>query len=71
MIREANIVINWIKENLPTIFVSVVVAALIILAVVKLARDRKKGKSSCGGCCCGCSMAEFCPGEEKKDTDGE
>lgn len=63
--------INWIKENLPTIFVSVVVAALIILAVVKLARDRKKGKSSSGGCCCGCSMAEFCHGEEKKDTDGE
>ena len=62
--------IDWIKGNLPTIFVAVVVAALIILAVVKLARDRKKGKSSCAGCCCSCPMAEFCHEEEKRDTDG-
>ena len=49
MIREANIVINWIKENLPTIFVSVVVAALIILAVVKLARDGKRANPHAAG----------------------
>lgn len=36
--------IDWIKGNLPTIFVAAVVATLIILAVVKLARDGKKVK---------------------------
>lgn len=61
--------IEWIKGNLPTIFVAAVIAALIILAVIKLVRDKKKGKPSCGGCCGGCSMAGFCHGEEKEDTD--
>ena len=58
---------EWIKSNLPTVFVAAVVAVLVVLVVVKLIRDRKEGKSSCGGCCLGCPSAGLCHGQDKKE----
>ena len=36
--------------NLPTILILLVVAAVIAAVTVKLVRDKKQGKSSCGDC---------------------
>ena len=54
--------IEWLYANLSTIIISAVIAAVLVLAVVSLVRDKKKGKSitcsgSCGSCdaCMGCS----------------
>lgn len=52
--------LNWLSQNLPTILVALVVLAVCTLIVVKMIRDKKKGKSSCGCGCSGCAMKELC-----------
>lgn len=40
-----------------TIIVGLIVAAMIYLAARQLYKDRKSGKSTCGGNCAGCPHA--------------
>ena len=54
----------WITENGITIAVLAVLAALVGLAVWSLLRDKKKGKSSCGGNCGACPMSGKCHGHK-------
>ena len=49
-----------IAENAGTIVVTIGLIAVVAAIVVKLRRDRKQGKSSCGGNCGGCPMAGKC-----------
>lgn len=42
-----------------TLIVGIIIAAVIFLAAGKLYRDKKSGRSSCGGSCAGCPGA--CP----------
>lgn len=51
-------------QHAGTIIVSLLVAAGIVLAVRKLIRDKKKGKSLCGDNCSGCPHSGTC----HKDT---
>ena len=44
-------------DNAGTIVVSLAVIAIVGLAIAKLYRDRKRGKSPCG-CNCGCCSAD-------------
>ena len=49
-----------IVENAGTVLVSLLLAGLVTLIVIRLRRDRKQGKASCG-CSCGCCpMASSC-----------
>ena len=51
--------IRFLLDNLGTIIVGAVVLAVLAGIVVKLVRDRKKGKAcACG--CDGCPSAEIC-----------
>ena len=51
---------QWIGENAGTIVISLALIALVTWIVIRLWKDRKKGKSSCG-CNCGCCpMAGSC-----------
>ena len=43
---------------LPTLIVGIIVAVIIVLAIVSLVRQRKKGGCSCG--CEGCSGSSSC-----------
>lgn len=47
--------LEFLTENLSTILIGAVILTVVALIIVKLARDRRKGKNSCG---CGC---ENCP----------
>ena len=58
----------WIKANLLTIGILLVLAAAVFAIVFSLIRDRKKGLSSCGGGCAHCPMAGSC---HKKAADGK
>lgn len=49
--------LEFFSANLPTILVGAVVFAVIALVVIKLVRDKRSHKSSCG---CGCA---HCPSE--------
>ena len=51
---------QWIAENAGTILVSALLAGLVIFILVRLRRDKKKGKCSCGGNCGCCPMAGSC-----------
>ena len=62
---------GWLKDNLGTIIVSLVLASAVILIIVKMIRDKKKGKTSCGCGCAGCAMRASCHSpsrEEEKDS---
>ncbi len=52
--------IQGIAENAGTIAVSLLLAGLVTLIAVRLRKDRKRGKFSCGGGCGGCPMAGTC-----------
>ena len=44
---------QWIGENAGTIIVSIALIALMTGIVIRMRKDKKQGKSSCG-CNCGC-----------------
>lgn len=50
---------NFVSNYLGTIIVAAVVAAILILVLVKYIKDKRAGKSSCGGCQ-GCPNAQYC-----------
>ena len=49
-----------ITDNAGTIIVSLVLIALVTGIILQLRRDKKQGKSSCGGACGGCPMSGSC-----------
>ena len=52
--------LQWIGENAGTIVGSLLLIALVAWIVIRMRKDRKQGKSSCG-CNCGCCpMAGSC-----------
>ena len=48
------------KTILITVLLSVLLIAAVVLAVVKIVKDRKSGKCSCGGQCSGCPVNGTC-----------
>ena len=52
--------LQWICENIGTIAVGLVLLAVVILVVRIMVRDKKQGKSSCGGNCAGCAGCGCC-----------
>ena len=52
--------LQWISENIGTIVVGLVLLAVVILIVRIMMRDKKQGKSSCGGNCAGCAACGAC-----------
>ncbi|MDE6521048.1 MAG: FeoB-associated Cys-rich membrane protein [Ruminococcus sp.] len=43
-----------------TFIVATVLATIIVLIIVKLIRDKKQGKTSCGCGCTNCAMKDKC-----------
>ena len=52
--------LNGIMNNAGTILISLLLAGMICAIIRKLRRDRKQGRSSCGGKCGCCPMAGSC-----------
>ncbi|MBR4538376.1 MAG: FeoB-associated Cys-rich membrane protein [Clostridia bacterium] len=52
--------LDTIMENAGTILVSLLLIGLVAGIIVKLRRDKKQGKSSCGGNCGCCPMGGCC-----------
>ena len=47
----------FLKENLSTIIIGLIILAVVVGIVVKMIKDKKNGKTACN-CGCGC---ENCP----------
>lgn len=56
--------LEFIKDNLATILISVGLLAVITLIIARLIINRKKGKSSCGCGCEACPMSDSCHKKE-------
>ena len=52
--------LTWIAENIGTILISAVLLFVVVLIIVKLVKDKKKGKYSCGCNCAHCAMSGSC-----------
>lgn len=58
---------KWIAENWASIAVGAALAALVAAIIVKMIRDRRAGKSSCGCGCASCPMSGSCHSAKKKE----
>lgn len=55
---------EWIFENAATVIISAVLAAAVIGITAGLIKNKKRGKSSCGCGCEGCSIKDICSGKK-------
>ena len=53
-------IITWLGTNIGTIVISLILVGIISAIVVKLIKDKKQGKSSCGCGCTNCAMRGHC-----------
>ena len=58
--QEVVLMFEWIKANLATLLISAALAAAVVLVIIKMIRDRKKGRTSCGCGCADCPMSGKC-----------
>ncbi len=56
----------WIAANAGTILICAALILLVSAIIIKLVKDRKKGKSSCGCNCAHCAMAGACHSASQK-----
>lgn len=52
--------LQWISANIGTILISLVLLTVVALIIRSMMRDKKQGKSSCGGNCAGCAACGAC-----------
>jgi len=52
--------IDWITAHWIDIVLTLAVALVVILVIVKMIKDKKAGRSSCGCNCGSCAMAGKC-----------
>ena len=52
--------LEWLKDNLLTIAILLVLAAAVFAIVFSMIRSKRKGRTSCGGGCAHCPMAGKC-----------
>ncbi len=51
----------WLVQNIATIIISLILLVIVAAIVIKLVKDKKKGKSvTCGNNCAHCAMAGSC-----------
>lgn len=56
----------WLSNNIATVIISLVLAVIVALIIFSLAKNKKKGKSSCGCNCAHCAMSGSCHGAAEK-----
>lgn len=50
----------WLQNHIGTIVVCVLLALMLGAVAYKMIKDKKQGKSSCGGGCANCAMHGQC-----------
>ena len=58
---------SWIIENMGTVVVGILLAAIVIAIIIRLVKNKKAGKSGCG--CQNCAMAGACHGASAENTE--
>ncbi len=55
---------EWIVQNLGTILIAIGLACAVALSIRAIIRDKRRGKSCCGGSCGQCSACGHCPQQD-------
>lgn len=55
----------WLIQNIGTIVITLLLIVIVAGIISRLIKDKKQGKSSCGGNCAHCGMCENCRGRQK------
>ena len=50
----------WLSQNIGTIIVCLLLIGIISAITVSLVKKKRRGGSSCGCGCSGCTMSDFC-----------
>ncbi len=58
--------LDWFSVYGGSLLVGTVLIIAVVLIILSLRRDKKRGKSSCGSSCAGCPMSAHCH-EKKSD----
>ena len=53
---------SWFSENIGTLIVLLILAAVVVLIIRSMRRDKAAGKSFCGAGCAHCAMRGKCHG---------
>ena len=53
----------WLIQNIGTIVITLLLIVIVAGIISRLIKDKKQGKSSCGGNCGHCPMGEQCHGQ--------
>ena len=61
--------IEFLSANMGTIFVILILAAVVGMIILNLKKDKKSGKSSCGCGCGGCPNSALCHGKTISKTE--
>jgi len=57
--------LSWLTYNLGTIIVTILLILIVTMIIRGMIKDKKQGKTTCGGNCGACAMCEYC---HKKPT---
>lgn len=60
--------LHWLYENLGTLLIALVLAAVVTAIVWSLVRKKKQGESSCGCGCAHCAMNGTCHCENDRSA---
>ncbi|MBQ3968344.1 MAG: FeoB-associated Cys-rich membrane protein [Lachnospiraceae bacterium] len=60
--------LEWISENIGTIFISLLLILMVTGIIRTLIKDKKQGRSSCGGNCAHCKMCAACHSRQPRKT---
>jgi len=63
--------IYFLKDNLGTIVVSLILIGIVVLILLKMNRQRKEGKGSCSCGCSACPMSGTCHDKGENDAPKE
>lgn len=55
----------FLVDNMGTVVVAMVVVSLVLFAILKLIKDKKKG-NGCSGICSDCVNANYCNKDKEK-----
>lgn len=56
--------LTWLTLNWGTVLVSGILIEVVSLIVIKMRKDKRQGKSSCGCNCANCAMHGSCHSKE-------
>lgn len=62
-----NDMLIWLQANLGTLIVLLVLAGIVAAVIAYLIREKRSGRSACGGSCQGCAMHGTCHRSGKSD----